>query len=390
MEVIGAAQTYSKAPDRYPSGVPHSAAYARGAWVHQADGTRWVDTVSALGAVTLGHGREEVLHAARSQMERGVAFSLATELEQKVADEIAYMVPSHLDAVRYGKNGADVTGAAVRLARAVTGRSKVLMSSSGYHGHHDWSMTRPPMDGGIISAMKLNTVFYDHGDTDTVHKALEQHDVAAIVVEPIESGNPVEPPVGLTPWLYDLRRLADDYGALLVYDEVVTGMRVRNWTYANKMGAKGPDLLCMGKGIANGFPLSALMGRNEHMQRFTEDVFYSTTHGGEAVSLAAARATLQTARNIYFTAVVNEAGNRFHDEFNACTARHGIPAHTNGYGARPVMKFEDEEQRAKFLTGMTWRNVLCQGYVNFTAALAQPAVLDKLIDATVESLREVK
>jgi len=383
MHVIGGAQTYSKAADRYPSSVPRQAAYARGAWVHQEDGQRWLDTVSALGAVTLGHGREEVLHAVRQQMERGVAFSLPTKLEQEVADQLSHMVPSHLDAVRYGKNGADVTGAAVRLARAVTGNSKVLMSFTGYHGHHDWSMTRPPMDGGVPTAMKLNTTTYAHGDAGTVRQALDAHNnVAAIVVEPVESGHPVEPSGGVLQWLHDLRRLADEYGALLVYDEVVTGMRVPQWAYANRMGTEGPDLLCLGKGIANGFPLSVLMGRREHMERFTDDVFFSTTHGGEAASLAAAKATLQTASNIYLPEVLEAAGARYVTVFNLAAEVAGVDARICGYNARPFMKFADDDQRATFLEAMGHEHVLCQGYVNMTAAIAQPHVLDRLGEAT--------
>jgi glutamate-1-semialdehyde 2,1-aminomutase len=278
------AQTFSKSITQLPHGVsPYFAERAEGCRVWDVDGHRYLDMVNALAAVTLGHGDMDVTDAAMRQLQSGVVFSLSHRLEAEVAERICALVPC-AEAVRFGKNGSDATAGAIRVARAYTGRDRVLMC--GYHGWQDWSIGASARHKGVPKAVRKLTTVFPYDDLPALEALLDAHlgEVAAIILEPM---NVRAPSPG---YLQGVRDLADRHGCVLVFDETITGFRFHTGGAQALFGVT-PDLATFGKGLANGFPLSAVAGRREIMAEM-EEVFFSFTMGGEAVSLAAAKAVL--------------------------------------------------------------------------------------------------
>jgi len=278
------AQTFSKSVTQLPFGVsPYFAARAKGSTLWDEDGNAYVDFCNALCAVTLGYADPDVNAAAHAQIDQGAVFSLSHRLEAEVAERICAMVPC-AEAVRFGKNGSDATSGAVRVARAYTGRDLVLMC--GYHGWQDWSIGTTARSKGVPKTVRDLTLAFPYDDLPALAGLLDAHagKVAAIVLEPM---NVRAPSPG---YLQGVRRLADAHGAVLIFDETVTGFRFHKGGAQALFGVT-PDLATFGKGLANGFPLSAVAGRRALMAEM-EEVFFSFTMGGEAVSLAAAKAVL--------------------------------------------------------------------------------------------------
>ena len=278
------AQTFSKSVTQLPFGVsPYFAARAKGARMWDEDGNEYVDFCNALCSVTLGYADPDVNAAVAAQLAEGSIFSLSHRLEADVAERICAMVPC-ADMVRFGKNGSDATTGAIRVARAFTGRERVLMC--GYHGWQDWSIGTTARNKGVPEAVSALTTVFPYDDLPALEALLDRHhgEVAAIILEPMN----VRPP---SPgYLEGVRALADRHGAVLVFDETITGFRFHNGGAQAHFGVT-PDLATFGKGLANGFPLSAVAGRRDIMMEM-EEIFFSFTMGGETASLAAARAVL--------------------------------------------------------------------------------------------------
>jgi len=278
------AQTFSKSRTQFPLGVsPLFAESAKGAELTDVDGNVFVDFINALAAVTIGYADPAINAAVVAQLERGVTFSLSTALEADVAERIVGLVPC-AEQVRFGKNGSDATAAAVRLARACTRRDRVAIC--GYHGWQDWTIGTTTRDLGVPAAVKALSHTFRFNDPESLKTLLAAHpgEFAAVILEPLSVAEPVDG------FLETVAELARDAGALLIFDETVTGFRV-HLGGAQALYGVTPDLATFGKGLANGFPLSAVVGRAQYM-RGMEDIFFSTTFGGETLSLAAARAVL--------------------------------------------------------------------------------------------------
>lgn len=279
-------QTFSKSRTQYPVGAsPLFLVRGKGATVWDLDGHSYTDFVSGLAAITLGYGDPDVDAAVRAQLDDGVLFSLPHPIEAEVAELICDMVPS-AESVRFGKNGSDATAGAVRVARAFTGNDHIIVC--GYHGWQDWYIGSTARHRGVPATTRALTHAVAFNDLDTVRSILDQHAVAAIILEPMNTTFPAEG------YLEGLKSLAADAGALLIFDETITGFRFHNGGAQALFGVT-PDLSCFGKGLANGFPLSAVVGRADVMAQM-EEVFFSFTMGGETLSLAAAKATLNKLR----------------------------------------------------------------------------------------------
>jgi glutamate-1-semialdehyde 2,1-aminomutase len=282
-------QTFSKSRTQYPVGVsPHFITRANGSRVWDLDGNEYIDFVNSLASVTLGYQDPDVTEAVRNQLESGVIFSLPHPLETEVAEMICEMVPC-AEMVRFGKNGSDATSGAIRLARAFTERDHVAVC--GYHGWQDWYIGSTTRNRGVPRATRELTHAFAYNDLDSLRIVLEQHrdGFAAVIIEPM---NVVEPMPG---FLEGVKSLAHEHGALLIFDETITGFRFSNGGAQQLFGVT-PDVATFGKGLANGYPISAVAGRRDVM-RLMEEIFFSFTFGGEALSLAAAKATLTKLRN---------------------------------------------------------------------------------------------
>ncbi len=362
------AQTFSKSHTQYPRGVsPYFAARARGARLWDVDGNEFVDMVSALAAVTLGYGDPDVDAAVRAQLDRGVSFSLSTELEVELAETICELVPC-AEMVRFGKNGSDATAACVRAARAHTGRDRVAVC--GYHGWQDWYIGSTARNLGVPAAVRDLTHVFAYNDLASLERVLASHagEFAAVVMEPM---NVREPAPG---FLEGVRDLAHRHGALLAFDEVITGFRFAEGGAQALFGVT-PDLVALGKGMANGFPLSAVAGRADVMKRF-EEVFYSFTYGGEALSLAAGIATLAKLVREGVCAALARNGTALVASVRERIARHGVGdfIELSGHPSWTFLTLKDAagysgwEIKTLFLQEMFQRGVLTLGTHNLTFA----------------------
>jgi glutamate-1-semialdehyde aminotransferase len=280
--IPGGSQTLSKGPSQWAQGIaPGYLRRGRGARVQDVDGNWYLDFPMALGPVVLGYRHNAVDDAIRAQLADGIVFSLPHPLEVEVAERIARLVPN-AERVRFAKSGSDVTSAAIRLARACTGRERVL--SAGYHGWHDWYIGSTAWHDGVPRAVRELTETVGWGDLEQLRGALAGEDVAAFILEPVGAAEPDDD------YLRRVVELAHEHGALAIFDEVITGLRLAPGGAQERYGVRA-DLVCLGKALGNGMPISALAGRASIMDQL-QHVFFSGTHGGETLSLAAARATL--------------------------------------------------------------------------------------------------
>ena len=275
-------QTFSKSRTQYPVGVsPLYIDRAKGAKIWDVDGNEYIDLVSSLASVTLGYNNASLNRDIRKQLRKGVTFSLPGTLEAEVAEMICELVPS-AEMVRFGKNGTDATSAAVRLARAFTGKNKVLVC--GYHGWQDWYIGSTSRDKGVPKEVSNLTKVFKFNDIVGLQSLLDEGDVSCVVMEPMNVAFPANG------FLESVRKLTAERDVILVFDETITGFRFDKGGAQSLFGVS-PDLSTFGKGIANGFPLSAVAGRREIMNEM-EEIFFSGTFGGELLSLAAAKHVL--------------------------------------------------------------------------------------------------
>jgi glutamate-1-semialdehyde 2,1-aminomutase len=289
--VPGGAHTYAKCEDQYPAGMAPVISHGRGAHVWDVDGNEFVEYGSGLRAVSLGHAHPRVTEAVRAQLELGSNFVRPAAIELEAAAKFLATVPT-AEMVKFAKNGSDVTTAAVRLARAATGRPLVaLCRDQPFFSTDDWFIGTTGMPAGIPAATTDLTVTFPYGDLDALAEVVAGGQVACVI---LEAATQTDPPPG---YLQRLRELCTRHGVVLIFDEMITGFR---WSAAGAQGLFGvtPDLSTFGKALGNGFAVSALAGRRDLMElgglRDTrERVFLlSTTHGAETHSLAAAMAVL--------------------------------------------------------------------------------------------------
>lgn len=326
LELIpGGSQTNSKRPTAYALGAfPIYAQDAAGARIQDVDGNWYIDYILGLGPISLGYCYPEVDAAIRAQLERGIVYGLLAPLEVEVAEAIVEMVPC-AEMVRFLKGGAEVTTAAARIARGYTGREVIL--NSGYRGWADgWMAQSKGMDGGVPDCLGSVIDGFPR-DLDGLRAKLEQYAgrVAMVALDPASGGARV--PYGFH---QGVRELCDEFGALLMYDEIVTGFRMANGGGQEYFGVT-PDLACFAKGVANGMPLGVVCGRAEVMRKAIDDLVISVTYGGEALSLAAAAAALRVYREEPVIDTIWATGARLMRGFDELGEKHGVPLKCHGY-----------------------------------------------------------
>ena len=371
-------QTFSKSFTQYPFGVsPYFIVRGKGGHVWDADGNEYVDFVNGLCAVTLGYGDPDVTRAVQAQLEDGVIFTLPHPLEMQVAEAIVDMVPC-AEMVRFGKNGSDATAGAVRLARAFTGRDHVAVC--GYHGWQDWYIGSTARNRGVPEAVQNLTHSFAYNDLESLRKLLADHpgQVAAVILEPMNSQLPKDG------FLEGVKELAHRHGALLIFDEVITGFRYANGGAQEYFGVV-PDLACFGKGIANGYPVSAIAGRAQVM-KLMEEIFFSFTFGGEALSLAASLATLAKLKREPVVATMQQRGERLMKGAEGLLRRHGMGEllTVSGHPSWSFLNFRDQggyslyEIKTLFLQEVFARGILTLGTHNISYAHSESDV-DRLL-----------
>ncbi len=379
------AQTFSKSRMQFPAGeAPLFLTAGQGGRVWDVDGNEFVDMVNSLLCVSLGYCDPDVDAAVRAQLDCGISFSLSTELEAQLAERIVDFVPC-AEMVRFGKNGSDATSAAVRVARAFTGRDRVAIC--GYHGWHDWYIGTTTRSGGVPETVKRLSHKFPYNDLDAVAALFAAHpgEFACIVME---AANAVAPAPG---YLQGLKELAHRHGALLVFDEVITGFRFARGGAQELFGVT-PDLASFGKGMANGMPISALVGRADVMRKF-EDIFISGTFGGEALSLAAAIATLDKMDREPVIPTLWDNGGRLAHAVEALILENGLSDVLSLVGfnpwrilsVRPHAKADEHAIKTFYITEMAQRGVLTLGSHNMSFAQTRED-LEQVVGAYAEML----
>jgi len=280
-----ATQTFSKSYLQYIKGcAPLFATKAKGCRIWDVDGNKYIDMINGLLPVILGYQYPAVDNAIKNQLKSGIILSLASPLEYELAELLKKHIPC-AEMVRYGKNASDATTGAVRLARAITGCDHVAVC--GYHGWHDWYIGSTKRDKGVPNSTKKMTHPFVYNDISSLKMIFKRYknSIAAVIMEPM---NYVEPKPG---FLNQVKILAHKNGALLIFDETITGFRF-SLGGAQKIFGVIPDLATFGKAMGNGMPISALVGKAKYMKHIS-DLFYSFTFGGETLSLSAAIATIK-------------------------------------------------------------------------------------------------
>jgi glutamate-1-semialdehyde aminotransferase len=299
-------QTFSKSRTQYRVGIsPLYAARAKGAHIWDLDNNKYIDFVNALACVTLGYGDRGVEKAIKKQISSGISLSLPGKLEAVVAEKLVEMIPS-AEKVRFGKNGTDATSAAIRLARAYTGKDHILVC--GYHGWQDWYIASTTRDKGIPKSIGTLTHKFDFNNLSSFTSLVEKYEgqVAAVIVEPMNISWPE------SNFLESIRQVCSDKGIILIFDETITGFRFSNGGAQELFGVV-PDLSTFGKGMANGMPISAIVGKAEVMNEM-ENVFFSGTFGGELLSLAAANEVIDRYLRTNVVKKLGIAGTRVTDK----------------------------------------------------------------------------
>ena len=374
-------QTLAKGPGQYIRGIaPKYLKRGKGSHVWDVDGNEFLDYNMAIGPLSLGYCYPRVDQAIIDQLKDGITFSMMHELEVVLAELVHAIIPN-AEAIRISKTGADVTSAAIRVARAYTGRKKVLCC--GYHGWHDWYISVTSRSSGIPGEIKDLTSTFEYNDLDSVRQALDE-DTACVILEPFVFEAPKDN------FLQELKDLCEANGTLLIFDEMWTGFRIAlggAQEYFNVI----PHLACYSKAFANGMPISLLTGKKDIMDLFKEDVFFFTTFGGEALSLAAAVATIREMEEKKVAAYLAEKGKRLKDGYNTLTAELGIAHYTKctGYDCRSMVTFDAVagnplELKSFVQQELIKRGILWSGFHNMSFSHT-----DADVDYTLAAYREV-
>ena len=291
--IPGGAHTYSKGRDQFPANAPQAFVRGKGARVRDLDGREFVDWGMGINNVLIGHAEDAIDDAACEALRGGQNFSRPTPREVEAAEMLSALIDG-AEMIKFAKNGSDANTAALRLARAATGRRLVLFDGAApFLAIHDWFIGHTPVDAGVPDEAKRLAQPFTYNDLASAERLFAEHggEVAAVILEPCRERRP-EPG-----FLHGLRALCDRHGAVLIFDEIVTGFRYHLHGASRLFGVQ-PDLITLGKGMANGYAVAALAGRAQIMTRggldhAAERVFLlSTTNGAEQSGLAAGIATM--------------------------------------------------------------------------------------------------
>jgi glutamate-1-semialdehyde aminotransferase len=369
--IPGGAHTYSKGDDQFPELAPAAIAYGKGAYVWDIDDNKYLDCSMGLSSVSLGHAYEPVLERVRKELEKGVNFQRPSYIEREMAEAFLSLLPCH-QMIKFGKNGSTVTTAAVKLARAYTGRKLVAFPyDHPFYSYDDWFIGQTACDAGVPNEFASLSVTYKGDDLQSLTALFEKYpdQIACVISEP-------EKNTGLPEnYLQSAIDLAHKYGALYIADEMITGFKTGFPGSITKYNV-APDMATWGKGIANGFSFCALTGKKEVMELGgiknpgSEKVFLiSSTHGGETHAIAAGLATIEEFRSRQVVAHNHSIGEYFLEKVQQVIISKGLSSYIDVVNSNwlPAFIFRNGKKeicagmRTLMLQEMIARGVLFQG-----------------------------
>lgn len=391
--IPGGAHTYAKGDDQYPEQAPAYLVRGDGCYVWDVDGNRFVEYGMGLRAVTLGHAYRPVIEAAYTQMLRGNNFTRPALIEYECAQKLLALIPG-ADMVKFAKNGSDTTTAAVKLARAYTGRPLIaICADQPFFSVDDWFIGSTAMAAGIPEANRQLTVKFRYNDTTSVQAlfAAYPNQIACLIMEP-EAAEPPAPDFLLT-----VKGICHAHGALLVFDEMITGFR---WHLggAQTLYNVSPDLSTFGKAMGNGFAAAALVGKRAIMERGglghdQERVFLlSTTHGAENHALAAVMATIDAYQTCDVIAFLHRAGERLRTGITQAVSELALDDYFQVIGRACNLIFatrDQEKNRSQAFRTLFLQEMIKRGFItpSLVVSLAHTdPIIDQTIDAVAQAL----
>lgn len=362
--IPNATQTLSKGYKMFIEGeFPLFVSRAKGCYIWDVDGNKYIDYTCALGPIIIGYNIDEINRKIVEQLKNGITFSLPHEIETRLAEKIISLIPC-AEMVRFVKNGADATSAAIRIARAYTGKDIVLRS--GYHGGQDWYLaSQPPQDLGVPRIMKKLIDVFKYNDIKSLKNKIKKYsnNIATVIMEPV----PLERP--RKGYLEEIRKISKRDNIILIFDEIVTGFRM-SLGGAQKYYNVTPDLACFGKAMANGMPISCVVGGKKIMKK-TEDVFSSYTFGSETLSMASALATIDFIKKHKVIEHTWRMGAELYYGIECLINKYGIRAHLIGQEFKFKIVFDNPDgsesniRRLYFLQEAVYQGVFFGTVITF-------------------------
>jgi glutamate-1-semialdehyde 2,1-aminomutase len=415
------AQLFSRAVELMPGGVnspvrafrgvggtPRFIKNARGALMTDVDGRTYIDYVGSWGPMILGHGDGEVLTALHRVLGRGTSYGAPTELEIQMAEEIIDAVPS-VDMVRMVNSGTEATMSAIRLARGVTNRNKLVKFEGCYHGHGDSLLVKAgsgvatlglPDSPGVPQSLAQNTLTVPFNDPAALEQVFAEHgaDIAAVIIEPVVGNMGCVPP--REGFLQKTREVTKKHGALLIFDEVMTGFRLARGGAQELYGVR-PDITTLGKIIGGGLPVGAYGASREIMERIAPagDIYQAGTLSGNPLAMTAGLVTLRRLRDPAVYEQLERAGKRLCDGLRQVARELRVETATNRVGSmwttfftkKPVTNWATASTSNRNLYGRFFHAMLDEGVYlapsQFEAGFIGLAHTDEMLDRTVEAAR---
>lgn len=387
--MMGIRRPYNFVPGEYPIFFES----AKGGKCTDVDGNEYIDMLCAYGPIIIGHREEEIDNAVIQQIrEKGFCMSIVQEIQNKLAKRVIELVPC-AEKVVFTKTGSDSTTLSGRIARAYTGKSKVIRC--GYHGWHDWCVETK---GGVLPKNYEDTLEFEYNDLDGLEALLEQHkdDVASVIVTPLGHPNahPVQRPK--PGFLEGVRELTKKHGVVLVFDEIRSGFRV-SLGGAQKFFGVTPDLATFGKAMANGYEISMVAGKKEIMDVLEHKAFVSSTYFNNTLPMVASLKTLEILERDHILDEIARKGKVFCDKVRKIVENSGVRCTFTGEPWMPYITFDKDKDgiykktRVNFYTQLIRRKVFLQPYHHgYIAYRHTEADLDYAAGAIEESLKEIR